>query len=176
MVEEKKSDFAEAIERAIPAAQGRSKVRTVRTRACRRPPCAQLLTYALALVQAGDTAGAVDELLALEKKCRIVRRLRQGNCSWAMLTPAPSASPLAQAADAFATSKVAVALVNLCYEAQDYKQLNNQILVLCKRRGQLKQARRVATFRTPRACTLVSPLIPAPSAPRRQSRTWSRRA
>jgi hypothetical protein len=46
-----------------------------------------------------------------------------------------------QAGDAFATSKVAVAMVKLCHEVGDLKQLNAYILILAKRRGQLKQVR-----------------------------------
>ncbi len=44
-----------------------------------------------------------------------------------------------QAGDAFATSRLAVGIVKLCFEQRDMKLLNAQILVLTKRRGQLKQ-------------------------------------
>jgi hypothetical protein len=59
----------------------------------------------------------------------------------------PSPPPLislphtrAQAGDAFATSKVASAVVRSCWVARAYKALNAHLLALCKRRGQLKQA------------------------------------
>lgn len=55
-----------------------------------------------------------------------------------------------QAGDAFATSRVAVAIAKLCWERKDYKQLNAQIMVLSKRRGQLKQ---VSAARVHAACS-----------------------
>ena len=48
-------------------------------------------------------------------------------------------STFLQAGDALATSKIAVAIVRLCWERRDLKALNAQILIIAKRRGQLKQ-------------------------------------
>lgn len=66
-----KEDFSELIEKSLSAANARAKVRasaeahSVRTTAHERflPP----------LVQNGDLAGAVEDLLSVEKKLRIVR-------------------------------------------------------------------------------------------------------
>jgi len=42
--------------------------------------------------------------------------------------------------DMLSTARVLVLIVRLCFEAKDYKLLNDQISVFAKRRGQLKQA------------------------------------
>ncbi len=92
-------------------------------------------------------------MLAFEKKTRSVRAAyarstraaRAGGIrvsSSRARTHTSSSFPVrtpAQAGDAFATSKLAVAVVKMCFEQRDMKQLNAQILVLSKRRGQLKQ-------------------------------------
>ena len=44
-----------------------------------------------------------------------------------------------QAGEAIPTSKIAVAIVRLCWEARDLKQLNAHVLIVAKRRAQLKQ-------------------------------------
>lgn len=38
------------------------------------------------------------------------------------------------------TGRVLISIVKLCFEAKNYKLLNDQISVFAKRRGQLKQA------------------------------------
>lgn len=70
---------------------------------------------ATARTAAGDLAGAVERLLAAEKKTRT-------------------------GGDSLATSRLAVAIVRLCWQQHDLKALNANILVISKRRGQLKQA------------------------------------
>ena len=93
---------------------------------------AETLPAASAQAKAGDLTGAVDRLLALEKRTRA-----EG--------------------DAVATSKVAVAVVRLCQEVGDWPALNANILLLAKRRSQLKQASRCASFPASRLllCTLL---------------------
>ena len=44
-----------------------------------------------------------------------------------------------QAGDAASTSRVALQLLRVCFDADDLKALNANILILAKRRGQLKQ-------------------------------------
>ena len=44
-----------------------------------------------------------------------------------------------QAGDAISTRKVCVAVVQSCFEKRDFKALNEHILLLSKRRSQLKQ-------------------------------------
>jgi len=65
-------------------------------------------------LQGGDLTGALDVLLGLEKKTRIAN-------------------------DAPATSRVALEIVRACWEARDIVQLNAHVLILAKRRSQLKQ-------------------------------------
>lgn len=43
--------------------------------------------------------------------------------------------------DVSGTRKAAMDIIQLCYQARAWKTLNDQILVLSKRRGQLKQVR-----------------------------------
>lgn len=43
------------------------------------------------------------------------------------------------AGDVVGTRKAAVDIVELCYQAKAWKTLNDQIVLLSKRRGQLKQ-------------------------------------
>ncbi len=96
-------------------------------------------------LQDGDLVGALETMLTLEKKTRMVRFTY---AIWSLM-PCNSLMKAAlatlhiplQAGDAFATSKVAVAMVKLCHEVGDLKQLNAYILILAKRRGQLKQVR-----------------------------------
>jgi 26S proteasome regulatory subunit N5 len=67
------------------------------------------------LSQKGDLAGALESLLALEKKTR-------------------------QASDAFAGSRVAQAVIKACWAAKDLEALMEQVATLCKKRGQSKRA------------------------------------
>eukprot|EP01018_Ginkgo_biloba_P033433 Gb_00178 [translate_table: standard] len=66
-------------------------------------------------LEEGKLDAAIDSLLNLEKQMRL-------------------------AADVTGTRKVVVAIVQLCYEARAWKTLNDQIVLLSKRRAQLKQA------------------------------------
>lgn len=71
------------------------------------------LPEAQAKASAGQLNEALDLLLALEKQTR-------------------------SAADTHSTARVLVCIVDLCHEHGDLKQLQEQIVMLCKRRGQLK--------------------------------------
>lgn len=48
---------------------------------------------------------------------------------------------LLQASDMVSTSRILVAVVQMCYEAKDWDALNENIMLLTKRRSQLKQVR-----------------------------------
>lgn len=65
-------------------------------------------------LQEGKLDIAIEALLNLEKQFRL-------------------------SADVTGTRKVAVAIVQLCREAEQWKTLNDQIMLLSKRRAQLKQ-------------------------------------
>lgn len=65
--------------------------------------------------QNGNTQAAVDKLLALEKQTR-------------------------QASDLASTSRILVGIVTICKDSGDWSLLNEQVLVLSKKHGQLKQA------------------------------------
>nr|POE90133.1 26s proteasome non-atpase regulatory subunit 12 [Quercus suber] len=67
------------------------------------------------LVKNGQTQPAMDKLLALEKQTR-------------------------QSSDLPSTSRLLVAIVTICKEAKDWSLLNEQVLLLSKKHGQLKQA------------------------------------
>lgn len=45
-----------------------------------------------------------------------------------------------QGADTHSTSRVLVAIVKLCFEAKDFNALNENIVLLTKRRSQIKQS------------------------------------
>lgn len=62
-----------------------------------------------------DINGAIDKLLVLEKKTR-------------------------QASDLASTSRILLAIVNMCKDAGDWSLLNEQVQLLSKKHGQLKQA------------------------------------
>jgi len=59
--------------------------------------------------------GAIEKLLLLEKKTR-------------------------QGGDSKSTSKVVVAIVDVCHKCHEYKSLNENIVLLSKRRGLIKEA------------------------------------
>lgn len=67
------------------------------------------------LAQKGDVKQALEKLMALEKQTRL-------------------------AADAQSTKRVLVAIVRLCFDVGDWTSLNEHIILLTKRRGQLKMA------------------------------------
>lgn len=46
---------------------------------------------------------------------------------------------IVQASDMVSTSRILVAVVQMCYEAKDWDALNENIMLLTKRRSQLKQ-------------------------------------
>uniref|UniRef100_H2MFU5 26S proteasome non-ATPase regulatory subunit 12 n=1 Tax=Oryzias latipes TaxID=8090 RepID=H2MFU5_ORYLA len=52
----------------------------------------------------------------------------------------PECEKMAKASDMISTSRILVAVVQLCYEAKDWDALNENIMLLSKRRSQLKQA------------------------------------
>lgn len=52
----------------------------------------------------------------------------------------------AQASDMVSTSRILVAVVQMCYEAKDWDALNENIMLLTKRRSQLKQVRYLFVF------------------------------
>lgn len=66
--------------------------------------------------QAGDLTGALETLLAAEKKTRV-------------------------GGDSTATAQIATLMLDLCWEARNLDQLNAQILILCKRRAQSTRVR-----------------------------------
>jgi len=70
---------------------------------------------ALCKVDKGKLGEALEALLVLEKQCRI-------------------------AADLEGTTKVCVAVVGVCWAARDLAQLNGHVVLLSKRRAQLRQA------------------------------------
>eukprot|EP00112_Aurelia_sp_Birch-Aquarium-sp1_P020093 Seg5094.1 transcript_id=Seg5094.1/GoldUCD/mRNA.D3Y31 product="26S proteasome non-ATPase regulatory subunit 12" protein_id=Seg5094.1/GoldUCD/D3Y31 len=79
------------------------------------------------LVKNGKLHDALENLLALEKQTR-------------------------NAADMFSTSRILVAVVKFCYQRNEFDLLNENLTVLTKRRGQLKQA---VTKMVQEACTYV---------------------
>uniref|UniRef100_A0A3B4GMX0 Proteasome 26S subunit, non-ATPase 12 n=1 Tax=Pundamilia nyererei TaxID=303518 RepID=A0A3B4GMX0_9CICH len=52
----------------------------------------------------------------------------------------PECEKMAKASDMVSTSRILVAVVQMCYEAKDWDALNENIMLLTKRRSQLKQA------------------------------------
>lgn len=73
------------------------------------------LPAAQSLASSGQTQPALDQLLALEKQTR-------------------------QASDLASTSRLIVAIVTICKDSGDWPMLNEQLLLLSKKHGQLKQA------------------------------------
>ncbi|KAK0851270.1 proteasome regulatory particle subunit [Friedmanniomyces endolithicus] len=67
------------------------------------------------VAQSGQTQQALDKLLALEKQTR-------------------------QSSDLLSTSRLIVAIVTICKNSGDWSLLNEQVLLLSKKHGQLKQA------------------------------------
>jgi len=74
----------------------------------------QIPKYRELAVQGAKLAEAIENLLALEKQTR-------------------------NGGDVKSTSKIAAAVVSICTECQDWKQLNQNIIFIAKRRGQEKQ-------------------------------------
>uniref|UniRef100_A0A8C9WFN8 Proteasome 26S subunit, non-ATPase 12 n=1 Tax=Scleropages formosus TaxID=113540 RepID=A0A8C9WFN8_SCLFO len=67
------------------------------------------------MAKAGRLQEAIESLLSLEKQTRT-------------------------ASDMVSTSRILVAIVQMCYEAKDWDAMNENIMLLSKRRSQLKQA------------------------------------
>eukprot|EP00053_Salpingoeca_punica_P007500 m.68393 g.68393 ORF g.68393 m.68393 type:complete len:439 (+) comp14178_c0_seq1:76-1392(+) len=90
----------------------------------------ELLPKATALATGGKLSEAIDLILPLEKKARI-------------------------ASDAASTSRLVVAVVTLCWECKELELLSEYLVLLSKRRGQLKQA---VTKMVQAACKFVDEL------------------
>eukprot|EP00300_Choanocystis_sp_HF-7_P017967 c19894_g1_i1.p1 GENE.c19894_g1_i1~~c19894_g1_i1.p1 ORF type:complete len:449 (-),score=127.11 c19894_g1_i1:37-1338(-) len=73
------------------------------------------ISQAKALAKTGNTAEALESLLALEKACRLN-------------------------VDIDGTTNASAAIMEVCFESGDWKLLNDHVLILSKRRAQLKQA------------------------------------
>mmetsp|Transcript_30687 Transcript_30687/g.80329 ORF Transcript_30687/g.80329 Transcript_30687/m.80329 type:complete len:457 (-) Transcript_30687:1498-2868(-) len=82
------------------------------------------------VAKGGDLVGAIEKLLPLEKKARI-------------------------ASDAKSTARLLEAIVQMCYDAKDYQALNENLLMLSKRRGALKMP---ITRMVQRGCLFVDEL------------------
>ncbi|RIA84649.1 PCI domain-containing protein [Glomus cerebriforme] len=79
------------------------------------PVCDEKLPETEVLAKQGKLAQALDQLLALEKQTR-------------------------QASDLASSIRVLVHIVKLCYQSGDWKLLNEYVILLSKKHGQLKQA------------------------------------
>nr|CAD7395109.1 unnamed protein product [Timema cristinae] len=77
--------------------------------------CDEKIPECIKMSKEGKTEDALDSLLALEKQTRT-------------------------GADMVSTGRVLVAIVQICFEAKNWSALNEHILLLSKRRSQLKQA------------------------------------
>nr|CAD7617211.1 unnamed protein product [Timema genevievae] len=77
--------------------------------------CDERIPECIKMSKEGKTEDALDSLLALEKQTRT-------------------------GADMVSTGRVLVAIVQICFEAKNWSALNEHILLLSKRRSQLKQA------------------------------------
>ena len=51
-----------------------------------------------------------------------------------------------QAADMHSTSRVLVCIVQLCFKNKDWNALNEHIVILTKRRSQLKQVNKIVSY------------------------------
>uniref|UniRef100_A0A8I6AAD5 26S proteasome non-ATPase regulatory subunit 12 n=1 Tax=Rattus norvegicus TaxID=10116 RepID=A0A8I6AAD5_RAT len=71
----------------------------------------------------------------------------------------PECEKLAKASDMVSTSRILVAVVKMCYEAKEWDLLNENIMLLSKRRSQLKQA--VAKM-VQQCCTYVEEITDLP--------------
>ncbi|XP_020367063.1 26S proteasome non-ATPase regulatory subunit 12 [Rhincodon typus] len=86
------------------------------------------------MAQDGRLQEGIDNLLSLEKQTRT-------------------------ASDMTSTSRILVAIVKMCYDAKDWDALNENIVLLSKRRSQLKQA---VTKMVQECCTYVSQITDLP--------------
>jgi len=101
--------------------------------------------------QLGDLPGALDLLLGLEKQVRTVRCTtappaqnvrRVGDQKLTSACARHFTRAGAQAADLNSSIRVLIAIVRLCFESNDWTALNENIVLLMKKRGQMKQVRR----------------------------------
>uniref|UniRef100_A0A671LYB8 26S proteasome non-ATPase regulatory subunit 12-like n=1 Tax=Sinocyclocheilus anshuiensis TaxID=1608454 RepID=A0A671LYB8_9TELE len=93
----------------------RSDGRIVKMEVDYSPTVDQRLPECEKMARDGRLQEAIESLLSLEKQTRT-------------------------ASDMLSTSRILVAIVQLCYEAKDWDALNENIMLLSKRRSQLKQA------------------------------------
>ena len=105
----------------------------------------------------------MEGLLAIEKTQRLVRP-RRGR---GLARPDPEPPGRAQAADAPGTKLAVVAVVRACFNCKAWPALNENVLLISKRRSQLKQARGGASGRAQRLTS---------RPPRRLSPRWCRSA
>merc|ERR1719290_718485 len=77
--------------------------------------CDEKIPKAQQLAAKGELQQALDMLMSLEKQTRT-------------------------GSDMHSTSRVLITIVQLCYQAKDWNLLNEQVIVLTKKRAQLKQA------------------------------------
>jgi 26S proteasome regulatory subunit N5 len=87
------------------------------------------------LAKSGQLNEAIEALLSLEKQTRTVNKL-----SVIKVTETQTLLPSLQGSDMVSTSRVLVAIVQLCFEAGKWELLNEHVVVLSRRRSQLKQA------------------------------------
>jgi 26S proteasome regulatory subunit N5 len=76
---------------------------------------------------------AIEKLTVLEKQTRQV-------CRFHPSIRFPSFTIPSQASDLASTSRILIAIVTICKESGDWGLLNEQVLLLSKKHGQLKQA------------------------------------
>ena len=100
------------------------------TRARESVSYASEIASAKALAASGSLEGALQNLLGYEKTARL-------------------------AADVGATIQLTTAMVEMCHDAKDWTQLNETMMMLSKRRAQLKQA---VTAMVQLACTYLDEL------------------
>uniref|UniRef100_S4R8X2 PSMD12/CSN4-like N-terminal domain-containing protein n=1 Tax=Petromyzon marinus TaxID=7757 RepID=S4R8X2_PETMA len=79
------------------------------------PVVDQRLPESRKMAEEGKLQEAIDNLLSLEKQTRT-------------------------ASDMVSTSRILVGIVQICFEAKDWDALNENIIIMTKRRSQLKQA------------------------------------
>lgn len=108
-----KDDDGEDMVVETPVRKGR--IRALREKKDFSAEVDELLPQYVQIAKDGKLEDAVELLLSLEKKCR-------------------------NGQDAFSTAKVSCAILQICFDAKDLETLNNSLILLGKRRGQLKHA------------------------------------
>ena len=91
------------------------------------------------MLQNGQVQEALESLLSLEKQTRLVSEVHPCTVPGKVyeLVCYTYAYP-SQASDAQSTGKVLTAIVQMCFDLQEWELLNEHILLLTKKRGQLK--------------------------------------